>query len=382
MSRIVWYGERGIANALVTDLASRDISGARQFFQAIHWAGDVQPRWIGDIQDATFIVEIGLACFGDPDLIVVARTSSGERKVAFVEAKIGTYLESAVPNDPGMAERGFNSSLNGQLSLKYRCSKALENWDGETGLREPDMLKCAYSRPPVLGGLGDGYPVPRHLQKRTVLRILREQGLAGLSPDDYHFVVWTNDLLPFWQQHFVRQANLLPRFLRPMPDGAECWDEIRPRIGWLSYDRVSQVLNPSSAYQDAVRAMIVSEATQVAVTMVMPRVDGWGPCVQNLLRRLAMMAKEDNRIRVNPGQITSTIRRPRHHPFPLIARVTSLAYARERGRPSEELMELDSTFVETLSNEGVQIVQGRVAIPSEDHPAWVEQIMRAVQAAL
>jgi hypothetical protein len=53
-------------------------------------------------------------------------TEDGVRQLLFVEAKAGPYIFSARSNSVGMQEPGFNSAINGQLSLKYRLACALE----------------------------------------------------------------------------------------------------------------------------------------------------------------------------------------------------------------------------------------------------------------
>lgn len=91
---VVWYGERGVVNALVTSLTRRDIeSGVRKLLLGITWADGGHPTWIDHVTDVTLIVEVGLSEFGDPDLIVVCRTDDGQRFVAIVKAterKVGT----------------------------------------------------------------------------------------------------------------------------------------------------------------------------------------------------------------------------------------------------------------------------------------------------
>jgi hypothetical protein len=75
MSQILWYGERGIINAFVTEMNRRGGAGAKAFLEEIKWADGGQPGWIRDVESVTYLVEIGLSEFGNPDLILVCRRS-------------------------------------------------------------------------------------------------------------------------------------------------------------------------------------------------------------------------------------------------------------------------------------------------------------------
>src|SRR5215831_8168072 len=121
-----WYGERGVMNALVTHLqrASDPVESVRTFLSAVRWAGPGGGSWVNDFTQVCLIVEIGLADFGNPDLMIVCLGPAGVRRV-FVESKIVMYLASMRPNHKGMQLPNFNSSINGQLSLKYRFARSL-----------------------------------------------------------------------------------------------------------------------------------------------------------------------------------------------------------------------------------------------------------------
>jgi len=137
---VLWYGERGIINALVAHIsASGDFVGSvRNLLTATCWGNGKRPSWIEDFSDAHLIVEVGLADFGDPDLLIICRTGSGIIHLVFLEAKAQSYTDSMQQTSPlsaarwGMEQDGFNSSINGQLTLKYRFANALSLWDGCT----------------------------------------------------------------------------------------------------------------------------------------------------------------------------------------------------------------------------------------------------------
>jgi hypothetical protein len=262
MCEVVWYGERGIINALVTDLASRGLDPTLQFLRTIRWADDGQPAWINEVKRVTFVVEIHLAEFGVPDLMLVCRSGTSEINVVFVEAKAGPYLESAMPNDPGMLVEGFNSSINGQLSLRYRCACALQQWNGETSvLIEPRALLHLYRRPSRAWGLHDRAKKPRRLEQATVLRILRENEVHNLPADRYHFVAWTWDTTPFWDQPEVEAADMVPRFLAE-PAGemweeeGDIWNRMTHRVGCILDQDIEENVRPVDAYRRARETMI------------------------------------------------------------------------------------------------------------------------------
>jgi hypothetical protein len=89
------------------------------------------------------IVEAGFAEFGWPDAIIVANTSDHRRYVVFVEAKAGLYLAEA--QDYSVREQGFNSSINGQFTLRYRLVQALRGFNrNHSRLVEPVDVATSY----------------------------------------------------------------------------------------------------------------------------------------------------------------------------------------------------------------------------------------------
>src|SRR5262245_42660906 len=130
-----WYGERGIVNAILAHV-QRDgdpVAAVRRLLAATRWSDDGTPPWIDTVTAASIYVEWGWADFGNPDLLMVLDTPSGTRCV-LLEAKVVPYLLSMQPNRVGMRMAGFNSSINGQLALKYRFAKAVERAGVESSL--------------------------------------------------------------------------------------------------------------------------------------------------------------------------------------------------------------------------------------------------------
>lgn len=119
-ARVQWYGERGIVNAAVSFLASTDqyVEQTKRLLNAITWADGGRPDWVQRVTDVRLIVEIGLAEFGNPDLMVVCRADGYVHPfIVFVEAKAGPYQFTVGRNSQGMTP-GYNSTINGQVSLK------------------------------------------------------------------------------------------------------------------------------------------------------------------------------------------------------------------------------------------------------------------------
>lgn len=237
---------------MATELISSidPIAQTARLLQGIQWAGDVPQEWIGRIRQAIFTMEIDLADFGSPDLILVCDTPE-RRHVCLVEAKTIPYLMSATSNRGGMTPSGFNSAINGQISLQHRFAHALSHSGEETSdISEPPKLHRYYSRSDGQG-LRDPRLRPRHLAKRSVLQIPQQRGLLGLSADQFHFVAFTDDQRPFWE---VAGKDLLPLFL-DVEDGTDAWAAVRHRVGWIGYRTVARQLELGSCYQAAVHTM-------------------------------------------------------------------------------------------------------------------------------
>src|SRR5688572_23558241 len=242
---VVWYGERVIVNALVTDLRSKPDSDRLAAIKALLGAIGVADgrkaaaawEWIGQITSVKFLVELNCGQFGSPDLIVACETASRGPQVVFLEAKIVPYLGSAMPNSSG-ARRGFNSAINGQIALKYRLAAALTGPPWSHALAESQDLHRAYSE------RLDTSDQPRRLEKGAVLDQLKRLPHAAEDRQRFHFVAWTRDREPFWNQQAVT-TDLYPCLLN---DRNECqWSNDRCRVGWLGFEQVGHV-HPGSTY--------------------------------------------------------------------------------------------------------------------------------------
>ncbi len=251
---VTWYGERGIVNAVVTKIKSNPVSNVRNLLEAVRWADSGCPNWISEVNSVHVCVEIGLAHFGDPDLILVCKTEQGV-KCVFVEVKVIPYCFSMRSNDLGMEESGFNSSINGQLSLKYRFAKALEstavpnNSECPDSIREPEDISKAYQKK-----LND--TKQRHLDKPGVIDMLDEWGLVGIPEKNCHYIAWTWDQA---EKAFVNSSNKdkyeLPLFVDENDNNL--WDDMQDRIGWIGYKEVENAFNlvDNTEFQRAFKTM-------------------------------------------------------------------------------------------------------------------------------
>jgi hypothetical protein len=252
---IRWYGERGILNALVTNVqrSRAPVDAVRRLLRAVHWAMPRDRGWIDTFTRATLIVEIGLADFGNPDLMIVCDGPDGVRCV-FVEGKVVMYVASMLPNHEGMRFPGFNSSINGQLSLKFRFARALSGASPESlDVAETERQLGAYKEK-----LGDPRVLPRRLAKPTIVKdIFRPLRLLGLPERhcEYVALTWDTPARAFVADPVVKQRDGLPMLLAD--DGQDMWTEVAPRVGWLGYGEVEHVLHlvEDEEYQTAFLTM-------------------------------------------------------------------------------------------------------------------------------
>ena len=272
---LVWYGERGVVNAIVTHLAQMP-DGVRQFLERVQWANGTSPEWLARVENTACVVELGLSEFGNPDLILVCSCGGKDWPYCvFIEAKLTTYADSAIANTLGMEERGFNSSCNGQLSLKYRFAKALEVWKGEPQIVELDKIHQAYRRTCAAGGLCDPQQTPRKLAKRSIIELLKRLLMppgaltaTGIPPDRFHFVALTWDREPF----FTASPDILPRFRDE--SGGDAWDQLKSRIGWIGYQKLAAVAGMEDAIETPLQLMLgglLQPATPSIVSNDMPK---------------------------------------------------------------------------------------------------------------
>lgn len=238
---IIHYGERGIVNALVNHISSKGnfVENIKTLLQTIKWAKEPGPVWIEKLVDAKIIVELGLAHFGDPDLIIVCKTTEQKTYVVFIEVKVIPYEKSKIPNSIGMKHPHFNSSINGQLSLKYRFARALST-SSDNRIEETEEIYAHYKEQ-----LNDKLSIPRNLNKAEIIeKILKfkEFDVTAIPEDNFHYVAWTWDRenRVFFKNPAVGEDDL-PLFLDD--GGNQCFSDLQSRIGWLGFNRVKHILD-------------------------------------------------------------------------------------------------------------------------------------------
>jgi hypothetical protein len=229
---IHFYGERGLVNGLFLDL--RDAGRILEFLRKIQFAHR-EPPHLDPETKVLVIVEAGFAEFGCPDAILVVQTPDQKRLVFFVEAKAGRYEDNA--QNYGQREPGFNSTINGQLSLRYRLACALRGFGkGQSRLEEPKSLATAY-----------GEPNPRRLLKPGNLKHIVRRYLAGDS--HYFFVALTDDKTNVWPAIETEKPELLP-FLAdesapetiPWALKHNAWDRKRENFGWIGFCNIEPLV--------------------------------------------------------------------------------------------------------------------------------------------
>jgi hypothetical protein len=205
---IHFYGERGLVNGLFLDL--RESGRILDFLRKIDFAhAKFRNLVLLPETKVVVIIEAGFAEFGWPDAILVARTPDQKRLVFFVEAKAGLYEDEA--QDYTQREAGFNSTINGQFSLRYRLACALRVFgDSQRRLEEPKNLATAYDE-----------LNPRRLSKLDNLRNIVRPHLTRAS--NYFFVALTDDKANVWPVIETENPKLLPFLADELVPKATAW---------------------------------------------------------------------------------------------------------------------------------------------------------------
>ena len=273
---VVGYSERGMVNELVHFIRTNEnpVEMTRHLLSdCLEFVGDfvgdpvkskrLEPapirsevaKILTKMDDVTFIVESSFAQFGDPDLVVVPKSKGKNLALFFIEAKVIDYEHSAkLCKDPlDMTQKGFNSTIIGQLSLRYRLSKALahrdrDEWDEDKGLVENNGIAKAYAKM-------EGALRRRKLSKLANLKhLLPEFRLAETDLKVWEkrcfFIALTSDLeIPFAGDYaLLRGQNplgyedsedkkMVPHYYSAM--GSPCKDAIE-RTGWMGWSRIEE----------------------------------------------------------------------------------------------------------------------------------------------
>lgn len=273
---IHFYGERGLVDSLFLDLQSAGKIAA--FMNEIEFPFR-EPTRLGLLDDAevAVIIEAGFggnrAGFGWPDAVVVATLPGGGKVVVFIEAKAGLYADEAA--DFTARQKGFNSKINGQLTLKFRLAQALRAYRrGGKRLVEPDDVARSYGEAAR----------PRRLAKIDNLRNIVDEYLVG-DEVECLFVALTDDDANVWPA-LDEVSGLLPFVPEPLSLDADAPDELwsvarnawadrKKYFGWVGFAAVEEGLVPGDRlfgkarhFLDAKRAArrrsrVAGEATRI-----------------------------------------------------------------------------------------------------------------------
>ncbi|MSR55919.1 MAG: hypothetical protein EXS09_22000 [Gemmataceae bacterium] len=212
---------------------------------------DPQHLEIPDGAETQVFIEVGFGDnsygFGWPDAIICV-TFADKKLVIFIEAKAGLYVHAA--KDFTSRQDGFNSSINGQLTLRYRLAQALRTHKKDSArLREPEGLTLAY-----------GENTPRRLAKPENLRLIVEPFVARAS--EYLFVAMTDDSLNVWPMVQEKNPRLLPFICDPgYSDCAEpanwsemrnSWNKHREAFGWIGFQDIEPMVKGGEYFLHAV----------------------------------------------------------------------------------------------------------------------------------
>ncbi|MHC4660139.1 MAG: hypothetical protein ACYS8W_00495 [Planctomycetota bacterium] len=152
-------------------------------------------------------------------------TEKGEKKVFFLEAKRSTYLESAMKRG-NRRKKGFNSSINGQIELNYRFSRALLN-------RKPGEIKESSE---VFAAYGENKA--RILKNPFTIEKVVQKMECKDNMDFYHLILTSDDSNPFISGD---TDDYFPGFFNE--NGVNLYEEMKSNICWVGYENLLSVSN-------------------------------------------------------------------------------------------------------------------------------------------
>ena len=243
---ILFYGERGIVNSIILDIAG-DLNKEKKFLESIILADKSKLNWVDNVVNVKYFVEADLSEFGSPDLIIKATTSKNENYVLFMEAKLGSYEGSALSlnniNDEKLPNsyNGNSSKINIQLAYKYRFIRASKKYNNEKSIfiEESDDTSIYND------------DTKRRLKKRKVIDLWNEN-LKDAS--QYYFIALTNDLIDMVNKNTPYDENdIIP------PIGDNNWSKHKKYFGITTYKALidNQIISKEFGYScDAIKLML------------------------------------------------------------------------------------------------------------------------------
>ena len=261
MDNLHFYGERGIVNGLVLDIKD-DLELGKAVINSISWCDHSDTDWISNIQDIQYFVEPGFSKFGQPDLIMICTLSDRTKRYLIIEVKATPYAGSAMPNSKGMGQKGYNSSINGQLSLDYRLALALNDYKGEGILQESESIFEAYRE-----ALGDYNPGPRKAGKFELIEWIVKPYFKDLQSNNTYFIAMTRDM----DDNPLNNVDddFKPKVLDS--GGNDCWAEYAPQFGFLSLQKLDlTILNFDGYFRKGCRIHIGEWKVDLPVELLVP----------------------------------------------------------------------------------------------------------------
>jgi hypothetical protein len=234
------WGERGLVATLFMDLVEISISKKEnslweKFFNEIIEIQEPLKLKKEEIEKVDVIIEpdFGNAGWGHPDVVISMKVKGqNDRKIFFIEAKRDKF-EKECKNKEKRGENGFNSSLNGQIELRYCFTRALIEWNNpEQQIEDPDwILETEYDK--------DRNSKKRLLKKGPVLdEVIKEYHLKTIF-ENYYYIALTQDT--------TNPLNNLSNDIQPElfdTIGHDCWNAlIQKQIGWFNFGKIEKLID-------------------------------------------------------------------------------------------------------------------------------------------
>ena len=239
MSReIVFYGEKGILNSIVLDIQ-----------------GDIAKCFMAPSLDQ----------FGNPDMIMEAVTTDGEKYVLFIVTTTATYQNSALimnqleeKDNQYLPKTYINNSkkVNVQLSLLYRFVQAYKNnpldvYDINSIIVEEHEVSLTYND-----------SMERKLENWIMMDYWNEN---FQDAKDYYYIAITNDSKEVIDEKNAN-SRLFPynNFSTMPPIGSERWEEDKGKFGITTYDTLAHknvISKNNGYYKDTSDLMLLTPPT-------------------------------------------------------------------------------------------------------------------------